>query len=154
MKKIINIKTNGVIPEMNYRTGPILVPCKVDVEKIRHMLLHGRTIVELNPNNYDEKIQLTLENVYNDNFATEEKKEFENPDITEISKEQVEEPDVKPNAENIQKTPNANEQPVQQNETESNQPKNNQQASKHENKNQSNQKNDNKSSDKKNANKK
>lgn len=73
MKKIINIKSNGVIPEMGYLNGPILVPCKVDVSKIELMLKRKRKIVELNPENYNDTVELTLENLYTDNFSTETK---------------------------------------------------------------------------------
>ena len=126
MKKIINIKTNGPIKEMGNKLGPILVPCRVDVEKIKVMLENGRGILELNPENYDEKIPLTLDNLYNDNFGTGKKKEFVDPKIEEISKEQVEE---------AIKTEASKDEPKQE--------------SKQENKNQNTQKTENKGSDKK-----
>lgn len=147
MKKYINIKTNGAIPEMGYKRGPILVPCRVDIKKIRTMLKNGRILVELNPNNYDEKIPLTLENYDKDNFGTGEKKEFVNHSIDEISKEEAE----KLAAQNASNTEEKPEQPAPQNED---QPTNEQQVPNQENKNQNTQANENKGSNKKNGNKK
>ena len=90
MKKLVNIKTHGPIKEMGHIVGPILVPCKIDVEKIEKMLKNGKTIVEVNPNNHDERVSLNLDNLRSDNFGTAPKKEFTEPKIEEVQKDQVE----------------------------------------------------------------
>lgn len=67
-KKLCMIKTNGPIAELGGITGPILYPCRIDMRKVINMVQHGIRVIEVNPKNQSETVQLTIQNVTKDNF--------------------------------------------------------------------------------------
>ena len=73
VKKFITVKTSGPLPELGHITGPVIHPWWVDVEKVVTLIHNGRKVYEVNPNNKEERVLLTLKNVRLNNFAKEVK---------------------------------------------------------------------------------
>ena len=72
-RKLVVVPDKGVLPELNRINGPILAPTRITLDTIQKMLTNGRRVFECcptDPRNEDLRIQLTLENYKNDNFAT------------------------------------------------------------------------------------
>ena len=66
--KFVTIETNGHISELGGIAGPILHPCLVDLDLVIQMANNRKKVYEVNPNNPDEKVLLSLRNVRNENF--------------------------------------------------------------------------------------
>ena len=66
--KFVTIETNGHISELGGIAGPILHPCLVDLDLVIQMVNNRKKVYEVNPNNPDEKVLLSLRNVRNENF--------------------------------------------------------------------------------------
>ena len=71
-KKLCKILSNGPIPELGNITGPVLYPTRIPMNRIVNMVQHGRKVIEVNPKDHSQTIQLTLTNVMKDNFITKE----------------------------------------------------------------------------------
>lgn len=70
-QKLIVVESAGPIGELGGISGPVLSPCYVPIEIINRMLNHHRRVYEVNPNNYKEKVPLSLRNLRKQNFAKE-----------------------------------------------------------------------------------
>ena len=66
--KFVTIETNGHISELGGIAGPILHPCLVDLDLVIQMVNNRKKVYEVNPNNPNEKVLLSLRNVRNENF--------------------------------------------------------------------------------------
>lgn len=71
-KKLCKILSNGPIPELGNITGPVLYPTRIPMNRIVNMVQHGRKVIEVNPKDHNQTIQLTLTNVMKDNFITKD----------------------------------------------------------------------------------
>lgn len=71
-KKLCKILSNGPIPELGNITGPVLYPTRIPMNRIVNMVQHGRKVIEVNPKDHSQTIQLTLTNVMKDNFITKD----------------------------------------------------------------------------------
>ena len=71
-KKLFKILSNGPIPELGNITGPVLYPTRIPMNRIVNMVQHGRKVIEVNPKDHNQTIQLTLTNVMKDNFITKD----------------------------------------------------------------------------------
>ena len=71
-RKLCIVKTNGPIVEMGNINGPVLTPCRINLDVLARMVGNGKVIYEINPKNQDEQVKLTVHNVLSDNFATKE----------------------------------------------------------------------------------
>ncbi len=70
--KLVIIKGSGNIRELGNICAPILTPQYVDVSTVAKIVSSGRTVLEVNPDNRNETIKLTLSNVRTANFKTAE----------------------------------------------------------------------------------
>ena len=68
-KRLIVIKTSGVLPELGFITGPVLMPWYVPVSKLVQLINNGRDVWEVNPENREERVKLTIKNVRISNFG-------------------------------------------------------------------------------------
>lgn len=69
VEKLVTIETYGPIAELGGIAGPVVHPCKVDLETIIRMVNTRKKVFEVNPANPSEKVRLTLSNVRTVNFA-------------------------------------------------------------------------------------
>ena len=67
-EKLVTIETYGPIAELGGVSGPIVHPCKLDLETIIRMVNTRKKVFEVNPANPSEKVRLTLSNVRTQNF--------------------------------------------------------------------------------------
>lgn len=67
-EKLITITSGGPLPELNFITGPVLYPWYVDIETITRLVVNKRKVYEVNPENREERILLTIKNVKLQNF--------------------------------------------------------------------------------------
>lgn len=72
-RKLVKVLTNGPIPELGNIAGPIMYPCRINMRSIVNMVQNGKKVVEINPNNYDETVELNIQNVNKDNFPAPDK---------------------------------------------------------------------------------
>lgn len=66
--KLVIIKGSGNIREMGNICAPILNPQYVSISIIAKLVSSGRTVLEVNPDDRNQTVQLTLANVRSDNF--------------------------------------------------------------------------------------
>ena len=66
--KFVTVETNGPISELGGIAGPILHPCMVDLDLVIQMVNARKKVYEVNPNNPDERVLLSLRNVRTENF--------------------------------------------------------------------------------------
>jgi len=69
-KKLIVVESSGSIAELGGIGGPILNPCYVPIPIINKMLNKHRVVYEVNPNNYSERVRLSLKNLRSENFKS------------------------------------------------------------------------------------
>lgn len=69
--RLCSVETNGPIKEMGNITGPVR-KCRLDLPKILSMINNGHVIYELNPENLNEKVRLTLTNAIPSPFSKSE----------------------------------------------------------------------------------
>ena len=67
-EKLVVIKSIGTIAELGGISGPIINPCRVDINTIVRMITAHRAVYEVNPKNKEEMVKLTLQNVMEANF--------------------------------------------------------------------------------------
>lgn len=79
IKKLITIETAGPLSELGGISGPIINPCYVELTKIVRLVNGHKKVYEVNPNNHDDKILLTLRNVREENFKKEVKEQKVKP---------------------------------------------------------------------------
>jgi len=68
-KKLVIIKTNTVIPELGGIQGPVLSPFYLPEDKLLRLLAAHRGVYEVNPDNRNEMVRLTIKNLRTKNFA-------------------------------------------------------------------------------------
>lgn len=86
-KKLVIIKYAGPIPELGHICGPVLHPCPVELDSVVKLVTNNRRVFEVNPENRDEMVELSLKNVRLNNFpkgaatnvVPEEKTEVKEP---------------------------------------------------------------------------
>lgn len=78
--KLCKVMTNGPIMELGGITGPILYPCRLDLRKVINMVHHGIRVIEVNPKNHKETIELNIQNVSLNNFP--DKPKYKMPEET------------------------------------------------------------------------
>lgn len=97
-RKLIVIKTGGLLPEMGNIFGPIHVPTRVPLNTIKQLVDNRRIVYECYPNdpdNVEKRILLTPENALTRNFGKDVKKQ--EPDKTpEAPKPEQKPVDTKP----------------------------------------------------------
>ena len=69
-KKLIVVESPGAITELGGISGPVLNPCYVSIPLINRMINKHRAVYEVNPNNYSERIRLSLKNLRTKNFSS------------------------------------------------------------------------------------
>ena len=97
--KLCKVIHNGPIMALGGVTGPILYPCRIDLRKVINMVHQGIRVVEVNPKNHKETIELTIQNVSLNNFP--ETPKYKMPEV--IKKEEpvvAKEKDVIPATQN------------------------------------------------------
>ncbi len=72
LKKYVSVRTNGVIPELDNRLGPILNPIWVDIGVIYNLIIHGHVVYEHDANTPENYVVLDRSNyddynIYPDN---------------------------------------------------------------------------------------
>lgn len=67
--KLIIVESNGTIGELGGISGPILNPFEVPLSVIVRMINSHKHVYEVNPDNRNERVRLTLQNVRRDNFV-------------------------------------------------------------------------------------
>ena len=60
--KLVVIKTNGPLPELGGINGPIINPCLIDIPTIQELLNGHKKVVEVNPDDYTDRVRLTSSN--------------------------------------------------------------------------------------------
>ena len=71
-RKLVVIKSSGLLPELNGIQGPVMVPTRVPVETLVKLVLNHRSVFECypnNPNDVSKRIKLTMESVKKVNFG-------------------------------------------------------------------------------------
>lgn len=71
-RKLVVIKSSGILPELNGIQGPVNIPTRIPVDTIVNLILNRRSVWECYPNDpYDEKkrIKLTVKNAKTYNFG-------------------------------------------------------------------------------------
>ena len=68
-QKLIVVESVGTIGELGGISGPVLSPCYVPITTINSMLNHHRRVYEVNPDNYNERVPLSLKNLRKENFV-------------------------------------------------------------------------------------
>lgn len=66
--KLCKVIHNGPIMALGGVTGPILYPCRIDTRKVINMVHQGIRVIEVNPKNHKETVELTIQNVSLNNF--------------------------------------------------------------------------------------
>ena len=66
--KLVVIRGSGNIPELGNICAPVLTPQRVAVGKLAKIISSGLVVMEVNPNNKNERVRLTISNLRNDNF--------------------------------------------------------------------------------------
>lgn len=72
-KKLVVILSNGPIALLGNITGPVLNPNWISMRVIVNLVQNGYLVDEINPDNYDDRVRLTVQNVEADNFSKEDK---------------------------------------------------------------------------------
>ena len=67
-EKLVVIKSIGTIAELGGISGPIINPCRVDINTIVRMITSHRAVYEVNPNNKSEMVKLNIHNGMENNF--------------------------------------------------------------------------------------
>lgn len=67
-KKLIVVESPGAITELGGISGPVLNPCYVPITLINRMINKHRAVYEVNPNDYTERVRLSLKNLRTKNF--------------------------------------------------------------------------------------
>lgn len=66
--KLVTIESYGSISELGGINGPIVHPCRLDLDVIIRMVNTNKKVFEVNPANTNEKVRLSLSNVRSENF--------------------------------------------------------------------------------------
>ena len=66
--KLIVVDGKGSIKELGGISAPIINPIRLEISKIAQMILAHRKVYEVNPENKNDRIKLTLQNVRRVNF--------------------------------------------------------------------------------------
>ena len=83
--KLCLVYHNGPILLLGGIAGPILKPCNIDLRKVVNMVQQGIRVIEVNPKNHKETVELSIQNVMLDNFP--EKPKFKMPE--EVKKVEI-----------------------------------------------------------------
>lgn len=70
-RKLVTIRVNGPIPELQGIAGPIQKPSRIPIDAIVKMVTNGKLVFEHDPENPERKVRLTLSNVRAVNFGPE-----------------------------------------------------------------------------------
>lgn len=104
-KKLIVLMTGGPISELGFITGPVLHPWYVDIDTVIRLVSNNKRVYEVNPNNRDERVLLTLKNVRLNNFGKKETAKTVEPIQAEVKKEvpvvETKKEEVKPDMDTI-----------------------------------------------------
>ena len=68
-RRLVVVKTSGVLPELGFITGPVLMPWYVPMSKLVQLVNNGRDVWEVNPDNKAERVKLTIKNLKTSNFG-------------------------------------------------------------------------------------
>lgn len=67
-QKLVVIETIGTINELGGISGPVLNPSLQPISTLVRMVYNRKKVYEVNPNNYNDRVLLTLKNVRANNF--------------------------------------------------------------------------------------
>lgn len=71
-RKLVVIKSSGILPELNGIQGPVNIPTRIPVDTIVNLILNRRSVWECYPNdpyNVEKRIKLTVKNAKTYNFG-------------------------------------------------------------------------------------
>lgn len=99
-RRLIVVKSTGVLPELNFITGPILHPWYVDVPTIQQMVINGKDVYEVNPEDHSDRTKLTIKNMKTSNYikqaiataTTKVEKKMESKNTPNVTMEPSKEP--------------------------------------------------------------
>ena len=66
--KLVIIRGSGNIRELGNICAPVLTPQRVALSKIAKIISGGRVVMEVNPDNRNEMVKLTISNLRQNNF--------------------------------------------------------------------------------------